>query len=131
MLLDTAGLYCILDRRDQNHRRAIALFERAPRRFIHDHVFAELVALADVRGLNREDALTFLDGLLAHPTITVEWVTERRYVDAVALLRTRRDKRYSLCDAVSFLIMRERGVTDALTTDHHFEQEGFTRLLKP
>ena len=39
------------------------------------------------------------------------------------------DKTYSLCDAVSFVLMRGRGMTDALTTDRHFEQEGFRRLL--
>ena len=39
------------------------------------------------------------------------------------------DKNYSLCDAVSFILMRRRGLYEALTTDHHFEQEGFRRLL--
>lgn len=38
---------------------------------------------------------------------------------------------HSLCDAVSFLLMREGAITEALTTDRHFEQEGFVRLLKP
>jgi predicted nucleic acid-binding protein len=47
----------------------------------------------------------------------------------VGLLRARPDKTYSLCDAVSFVLMRERGVAEALTTDRHFEQEGFRRLL--
>lgn len=35
-----------------------------------------------------------------------------------------------LCDAVSFVLMRMYGETEALTTDHHFEQEGFVRLLE-
>ena len=46
------------------------------------------------------------------------------------LLFERQDKTYSLCDAVSFVLMRRRGMTDALTTDQHFEQEGFVRLLQ-
>lgn len=45
------------------------------------------------------------------------------------LLSDRQDKTYSLCDAVSFVLMRQRGMTGALTTDRHFEQEGFVRLL--
>jgi predicted nucleic acid-binding protein len=45
------------------------------------------------------------------------------------LLLARQDKTYSLCDAVSFVLMRQRHLTEALTTDHHFEQESFQRLL--
>lgn len=59
------------------------------------------------------------------------WVNEPLHRGAVALLKARPDKAYSLCDAVSFLLMRERGLIDALTTDHHFQQEGFRRLLTP
>ena len=50
---------------------------------------------------------------------------------AFALVQARQDKTYSLCDAVSFVLMRERGIREALTTDKHFEQEGFQRLLTP
>ena len=46
------------------------------------------------------------------------------------LLENRLDKSYSLCDAVSFILMGERQMTNALTTDKHFEQENFVRLLK-
>ncbi|WP_455390418.1 hypothetical protein [Oscillatoria salina] len=49
--------------------------------------------------------------------------------EAIALLMARQDKTYFLCDAVSFVLMQKRGITEALTTDRHFEQEGFRRLL--
>ncbi|WP_289501249.1 hypothetical protein [Gloeocapsopsis sp. IPPAS B-1203] len=42
----------------------------------------------------------------------------------------RQDKTYSLSDAVSFVLMRQHGITEALTIDRHFEQEGFVRLLQ-
>jgi len=45
-------------------------------------------------------------------------------------MRERADKNYSLCDAVSFVLMRQREFTEALTTDKHFRQEGFVRLLE-
>lgn len=48
-----------------------------------------------------------------------------------ALLKSRPDKEWSLVDAASFIVMQERGIIEALTTDHHFEQAGFVRLLKP
>lgn len=48
----------------------------------------------------------------------------------VALYGERLDKEWSVTDCISFIVMREQGVTDALTGDHHFEQVGFTALLK-
>jgi predicted nucleic acid-binding protein len=74
-------------------------------------------------------ALTFLGDLLDNPDIETVWVDEPLHREAVALLFTRTDKTYSLCDAVSFVLMRSRGLNEALTTDRHFEQEGFRRLL--
>lgn len=49
---------------------------------------------------------------------------------SMELLQTRLDKAWSLCDAVSLILMERRGITDALTTDHHFEQAGFRALLR-
>lgn len=46
------------------------------------------------------------------------------------LYASRSDKEWSLTDCISFVVMRERGITDALTGDHHFEQAGFVALLK-
>lgn len=72
-----------------------------------------------------------MNDLLENPDIETVWINELLHRAAVKLLVARQDKTYSLCDAVSFVLMRQRGVTDALTTDHHFEQEGFRRLLLP
>jgi predicted nucleic acid-binding protein len=79
----------------------------------------------------RDIPIGFLRQVLADPIITLVWVDSEIMHAAVALLLARRDKHYSLCHAVSFLVMRERGLTEALTTDHHFDQEGFQRLLDP
>jgi uncharacterized protein len=46
------------------------------------------------------------------------------------LYARRPDKDWSLTDCTSFVVMKEQGLTDALTTDHHFEQAGFQMLLK-
>lgn len=47
-----------------------------------------------------------------------------------SLFAARKDKDWSLTDCISFVVMQERGITDALTADHHFEQAGFVALLK-
>lgn len=99
------------------------------RRLTHSYVLDEFVALAQARKLSRPAALAFSERLIDDADIETVWVDETRHRDALALLRARPDKAYTLCDAVSFGLMRERGVTEALTTDRHFEQEGFVRLL--
>lgn len=46
------------------------------------------------------------------------------------LFAARKDKDGSLTDCISFVVMQEQGITEALTADHHFEQAGFIALLK-
>jgi predicted nucleic acid-binding protein len=67
--------------------------------------------------------------LVGNPDIETIGVDESLHREAMALLLARQDKIYSLCDAVSFVLMRRWHLTEALTTDRHFEQEGFQRLL--
>lgn len=130
MLLDTSGLLCYLDGDEERHGDASTLFRAAPERLTHSYVLAEFIPLCAVRGLSRTRALTFAMDLLDNQHIEVVWVDDRLHRNALLYLEERLDKSYSLCDAVSFLLMRQRGITEALTTDHHFEQAGFVRLLK-
>ena len=49
---------------------------------------------------------------------------------ALGLYHQHADKEWTLTDCTSFVVMREREITTALTADHHFEQAGFVSLLK-
>lgn len=129
MLIDTSGLLCLHHRSEPFHEKARSAYATAGRRLIHDYVLAEFVALANVRRLPRMPSLEFVTDLLDTPDISIVWVNEPLHREAVSLLQARRDKTYSLCDAVSFVLMRSSGFVDALTTDRHFDQEGFRRLL--
>ena len=131
MLLDTSGLLCLLHRDEPPYTKAKAIYSAATRRLTHNYVLDEFVALAHVRGLPRRAALAFSERLLDDEKVEVVWVEEALHRNALELLLARIDKTYSLSDAVSFVLMRERGNTEALTTDRHFEQEGFIRLLAP
>jgi predicted nucleic acid-binding protein len=129
MLLDTSGLLCLLHRAEPFHHQAGASYRAAPACLTHSYVLAELVALATARGLPRATVLAFLGDLLQNPDIETAWVDESLNREALDLLSQRSDKTYSLCDAVSFVLMRRKNLREALTTDRHFEQEGFRRLL--
>jgi uncharacterized protein len=129
MLLDTSGLLCLHNRAEPFHAQARTLYRAARVRLTHSYVLAEFVALANARRLPRVAARTFVVDLVENPDIETVWIDETLHREAMALLLARQDKTYSLCDAVSFVLMRQRRLAEALTTDHHFEQEGFQRLL--
>jgi uncharacterized protein len=131
MLLDTSGLLCLHFSTEPLHTQACVAYQKATIRLTHNYIIAEYVALANARRLPRAFVLDFVVDLLSNPDIETVWVDESIHRAAVELLTLRQDKTYSLCDAVSFILMRQRGVAEALTTDRHFEQEGFVRLLKP
>ena len=131
MLLDTSGLFCYHHRDELQHSDAVSFFNSASSKVTHSYVLAEFVPLCQTRGLPRVESLVFAWDLLSNPDIEFVWVDEKLHRAALSLLQDRLDKTYSLCDAVSFLLMRQYAISDALTTDRHFEQEGSTRLLKP
>ena len=129
MLLDTSGLLCLHHRDETSHDDARLFYDAATIKVTHSLVLAEFVALAHARRLPRLPALQFVVGVVENPNILVVWVDRELHHQAVQLLQDRLDKTYSLCDAVSFLLMQEYDLVEALTTDRHFEQEGFRRLL--
>lgn len=129
MLLDTSGLLCLHHKGETFHELACAEYRKSTVRITHDYVLAEFVALASARGLPREPALLFVRDLIDNPDIHVTWVEPSLCSEALNLLFARLDKGYSLCDAVSFVLMRRHTIQDNLTTDRHFQQEGFRRLL--
>jgi len=52
------------------------------------------------------------------------------FQQGLTLYKRRPDKDWSFTDCISFAVMQAEGLTEALTADHHFEQAGFTALLK-
>ena len=57
-------------------------------------------------------------------------MSEELYSRALRLYRERPDKEWTLTDCVSFIVMEDRGITEALTTDEHFQQAGFDVLMR-
>jgi hypothetical protein len=64
------------------------------------------------------------------PAIRVVPASRPLLEEAIALYASRPDKDWPLTDCVSFVVMRDEGITQSLTGDQHFKQAGFTALLK-
>jgi predicted nucleic acid-binding protein len=78
----------------------------------------------------RTNAVGVIDQIFRDPRIEVVAHTPELFRRALALYRDRSDKDWSLTDCASFVIMDERGITEALTHDRHFEQRGYRALLR-
>ena len=76
----------------------------------------------------RRAAIELLESLEADPAVEIISITEEFYKRAFELYRERSDKEWGITDCISFVIMQERGLKAALTTDEHFEQAGFIRM---
>jgi predicted nucleic acid-binding protein len=132
---DTAGWGHLLDASQAHHEAASRLY-RATRqqgdRFVTtNYILAELVALlTHPLRVPRARLIDFIHGIKSSPFVEVVHVDAALDAEAWDLLTQRPDKVWSLVDCASFVVMRQRGLKDALTSDQHFEQAGFRRLLK-
>ncbi len=93
-------------------------------------VLAEVLNVLGSRGESiRAKAADSIAQLRQAPNVTVVPQTSSQFLEALAFYQGHRDKDWSLTDCASFLSMRDSGLTEALTRDHHFEQAGFKALL--
>ena len=70
-----------------------------------------------------------LSMLQNNPQVSIVPCTSDLFARGIALFSSRMDKAWTLTDCVSFVVMHEYGISEALTGDHHFEQAGFNILL--
>lgn len=74
-------------------------------------------------------AVTLLDAIENDSSVEIVALSEDLYSQGLELYRRHQDKEWGLTDCISFAVMRERSITDALTADDHFRQAGFRVLL--
>lgn len=91
-----------------------------------------LMELADALSATeaRATAVAFLRAVRADAIFDVVGYDSAVYQAGFGLFSSRADKAWSLTDCISFSVMKERGLSDALTADHHFEQAGFRAVFK-
>jgi len=133
VFMDSAGFLALWDAGDEHHASALQLQERLlskHRRFLTtEYIVDETATLLLVRHSHRA-AVDFLETIARSEALRLEWIDPARFQAAVAWFRKHSDKEWSFTDCVSFSVMRELRLRDAFTTDHHFQQAGFTPLLQ-
>ena len=83
------------------------------------------------QGMERKACGNLIDYLRSAPGFRIVPATEDILWRGFDLYKQRPDKAWSLTDCISFVVMTDEKLSDALTADRHFEQAGFAALLSP
>jgi predicted nucleic acid-binding protein len=127
---DTSYYVGLLSERDAFHPLAIEWSERLlSRMVVTEYVLVELgSALSGPQ--DRHLFVPFVERLLNVPGTVFISASETLFRQGLALFKNRPDKEWSLVDCISFVVMKQRRLKEALTTDRHFVQAGFRALLR-
>jgi uncharacterized protein len=130
IFLDSSYVVALVNARDQYHEQA---FEMARRLGDRTFVTTDAVLLEVGNGLARRfksEAIAVIEEVLASEEVRIISVDAPLFQKGFNLYKVYQDKAWGLVDCISFVVMRENGVADALTADNHFEQLGFNILIK-
>ncbi|MDP2141532.1 MAG: PIN domain-containing protein [Gammaproteobacteria bacterium] len=131
IFVDTGYWHAILNPKDNLHAKSKAVSSGLgkSRLLTTEMVLDELMAaLSHVP--ERAIAIRGVEAILRNPNVEVVPQTSIQFRDAFEMYKKMADKEWSLTDCASFAIMQSRGISEALAHDHHFEQAGFTALLR-
>lgn len=125
---DTFYWIALTDSSDAAHERARQITDDV---VTTDEVLSEYLTFfcAAPEFLRREVALAVED-ILQNATVAVIPQSRESFLAGLRLYRARPDKGYSLTDCISMETMRREGLSEVLTNDRHFEQEGFRALFR-
>jgi len=127
---DTSYYAALFNRGDVNHLAALELSgELASPIVTTEFVLLEL-GNAYCRVPTRRRYVGLVESLRGGLCDLITPASHELFDKGLGLFAQREDKEWSVTDCISFVVMRERGIVEALTADHHFEQAGFRILLK-
>jgi predicted nucleic acid-binding protein len=134
LFLDTNYLCALLSDRDPLHAAAVHTSEELRRdtsvRYVTSlPVLTEILAHYSKDAFSRRTAADFIQRMRASDDVVVVVGDEQLFDAAIDLYRRRLDKTYSLVDCMSMVICRRMNITEVMTGDRDFQQEGFTILL--
>ena len=131
IFVDTSYWIARINPRDQWHHKAVALSSSLKDADLvtSDAVLTELLNYFSGYGTEMREAVALIVRYITDDTTITVDKSSYRFDEGLALFESRLDKRYSMTDCMSMSLMRRHGITEVLTHDHHFAQEGFRLLL--
>jgi len=129
---DTFYWVALTNKLDALHEQALTLPRSlaSPRIITTEQVVSEYLNFFAAWGQHFRRKAAANMRALARPAVTVILHSREIFLAGLALYEARPDKGYSLTDCMSMEVMRNEGLTDILTNDKHFEQEGFRVLFR-
>ncbi len=125
MLVDTSGLYAVLDELDPAHGSAREAFAGLSGEDLLTHSYVVVESASLVQSRLGNDAVRDLRQWLLGP-VEVVWVDRDLHEAGMSALLAAGRRDISLVDWVSFELMRRRGIETAFAFDRDFEAQGFT-----
>jgi predicted nucleic acid-binding protein len=127
---DAYYFLAVLNPRDADHRRAVDLSQRIRQPIVTTAWVLTEVADGLAHPRSRSTFVEFVETIRLDTSFIIVPPSQSVFNKGLALYAARPDKAWSLTDCISFTVMRARGIREALTGDHHFEQAGFSALLR-
>ncbi|HMS41126.1 MAG TPA: hypothetical protein PKE69_12925 [Pyrinomonadaceae bacterium] len=132
LFCDTLYFTALVNPKDQWHQSAIEiepLVETVDLVTTEEVLTEFLNFYCEFGGRMRFEVSGYVRQILLNPKFEIIGRGEMSFLYALELYESRLDKGYSLTDCISMNVCRNLGITEILTHDHHFEQEGFKILL--
>jgi len=130
IFLDTSFVLALAVESDELHERALAWQRHVQGGLLTSEFVLVEIADALCSPEDRSLAISILNDLERSERVEIVPASSTLLRLGRQLFEKRLDKTWGLTDCISFEIMKDRGITDALTHDHHFEQAGFRALLR-
>jgi hypothetical protein len=127
---DTFYFLALENARDQAHPRAVAFATTFQGQLLTTAWVLTEFGDAMCDPGNRLEFVNMLQDLQSNSQVRIVPFDQSLFDEGIQLYAARPDKAWSLTDCISFVVLHREGITEALTGDHHFEQAGFTALLK-
>ncbi|HEY9862640.1 MAG TPA: PIN domain-containing protein [Candidatus Obscuribacterales bacterium] len=130
IFVDTLFIIALINKRDQYHQKALQFAKQYQN---HPLITTDAIFLEVGNNLSsnyKNEAVELMEKFLVSDDVEVIRLNTDLFDKALSLYKKHQDKSWGLVDCLSFVVMQENQVTQALTFDQHFVQAGFQALMR-